>query len=60
MGTEPVTNLTKKPLTDLTTKVCPLCGSRALMLLKTYNKKICGDCGLEFNWPLDEGQKPLR
>jgi len=44
----------------VTTKACPSCGCTDLLLLKTYNKKVCGNCRLEIDWPLDEGQKPLR
>lgn len=43
----------------MSTKTCPYCGSIALVLLTSMNKKVCGDCSKEFDWNLDPGQKPL-
>ena len=43
----------------MTTKVCPKCGSTALILLMSMHKKRCSVCGHEIKWGLDKGQKPL-
>ncbi len=44
--------------TVITTKVCPYCSCTRLVLLHSTKKKLCGGCRREFDWPLDEGQKP--
>lgn len=38
-------------------KTCD-CGG-ALVNLTSMNKRICSDCKKEYEWNLDEGQKPL-
>lgn len=43
----------------MTTKKCPNCGNEQLLLLMTYNMKICTDCDMKIDWYLDKGQKPL-
>lgn len=46
---------------DNTTKRCPQCGNTHLVRLMSLDKKLCPHCpGLEINWTLDPGQKPLR
>jgi len=42
-----------------TTKYCPNCHNTKLLLLQTFNKKICTDCNTEIPWFLDKKQKPL-
>lgn len=41
------------------TKQCPNCGNTHLILLSTYNTKVCADCNTTIPWFLDEGQSPL-
>jgi hypothetical protein len=41
-----------------TTKCCPKCGERNMMLYRTFNLKVC-PCGAHLDWPLNENQKPL-
>lgn len=43
----------------MTTKLCPHCGSDAVVTLRSLNKKICSDCKEEYDWNLDPGQKVL-
>lgn len=43
----------------VTTKHCQKCGSTALILLTSLNKKMCSSCGHEMEWYLDPGQKPI-
>lgn len=42
-----------------TTKECPNCKNTYLILLSTFNLKLCADCHTEIPWFLDEGQKPV-
>lgn len=44
-----------------TTKECPVCGNKNLVLFTTLNKKVCTNHKQYVNigWYLDEGQKPL-
>ena len=42
-----------------TTKICPNCGNKHLILLYSMKLKLCTDCRTEIAWYLDEGQKPL-
>lgn len=37
---------------------CPVCGER-MVLLFSLNKKLCCNCKQEYDWELDEGQKPV-
>lgn len=39
-------------------KPCPVCCS-PLVDLRSLNKRICIGCKREFEWRLEEGQKPL-
>jgi hypothetical protein len=41
------------------TKYCPKCHNTHLLLLQTFNKKICTDCDTVIPWFLDKKQKPL-
>ena len=41
------------------TQRCPTCGSQTLCKMHGLGLKICYDCGTEFRWTLDEGQKPI-
>lgn len=43
----------------MTTKICPQCGSDAVVALRSMDKKLCSDCKAEWPWKLDPGQKPL-
>jgi len=43
----------------MTTKICPECGSDVVGLFHSTNSKICYDCGHEYPWNLEPGQKPL-
>lgn len=43
---------------DSTAKRCKLC-SGPLISLSGQRARICNDCKTEFDWPLDDGQKPL-
>ena len=42
-----------------TTKICPNCGNKHLILLYSMKLKLCTDCRTEIAWYLEEGQKPL-
>ena len=44
-----------------TTKMCPVCGNKELVLLTTMQKKVCTNHNryVTIEWYLDEGQKPL-
>lgn len=45
----------------MTTKVCPMCGNKNLVLLHSQNKKVCTN-HKEFviiQWNLDKHQKPV-
>lgn len=44
-----------------TTKLCPICGNRQLILLTTHNMKVCTDHKeyVRIPWHLGENQKPL-
>lgn len=35
------------------------CCQAPIVHYRSLNKKVCADCGQEFEWPLKEGQKPL-
>jgi len=48
-----------KPKERVTTKVCPNCGDDKLLTFTSRNQKACVVCHTEFDWFLDEGQKPL-
>lgn len=48
-----------QPAEKITTKFCPECGSDRLVLIRSYNKKVCSTCDTELGWFLDPGQKPL-
>lgn len=37
---------------------CPACNG-PIMALRSQYKKICYDCGSQFNWELKPGQQPL-
>jgi DNA-directed RNA polymerase subunit RPC12/RpoP len=37
---------------------CPKC-SQLMLLLRTFDKKICVDCCQEYDWHLKPGQPPL-
>lgn len=37
---------------------CPECG-KGMLLFSSNKVKICSDCNVTYQWPLDEGQKPL-
>lgn len=41
------------------TKTCINCGSLRLVLLRSQNIKVCGDCNCTMKWHLQQGQKPL-
>lgn len=41
------------------TKSCPRCNNTQLVLLTTFNLKICPDCHTKIPWNLAPGQKPL-
>lgn len=38
--------------------VSPCCNA-PFMSQRSYNKKVCYDCGLEYPWVLKPGQQPL-
>jgi hypothetical protein len=38
--------------------VSPCCGA-PFMAQRSFNKKVCYDCGVEYPWQLKPGQKPL-
>lgn len=40
------------------TKPCPRCAA-PLVDLRSQFKRICSGCKVEFEWRLDDGQKPL-
>lgn len=40
------------------TPVSPCCNA-PFMSQRSYNKKVCYDCGLEYPWVLKPGQQPL-
>lgn len=44
-----------------TTKMCPVCGNKELVLLEKSNYKVCVDHNpyIWIEWRLDKGQKPL-
>ena len=44
----------------VSTKQCPKCGNKDLLTFTSRNKKACVDCHIEFDWYLEEGQKPLH
>lgn len=39
-------------------KKCPACDS-PLVDLRSINKRKCSGCKQEYDWPLNEGQRPL-
>jgi hypothetical protein len=41
------------------TKACHVCGGSELIKLMSQNVKVCGECGHEMHWRLDNGQRPL-
>lgn len=43
----------------MTTKQCPKCSSKYLILLSSHNLKICSECNTYIPWFLEENQKPL-
>jgi len=43
----------------VTTKYCHKCGSTALVLLISMNKKMCADCKHKMDWYLEPGQEPI-
>jgi len=43
---------------DSTAKRCTLC-SGPLVSLRGQGARICNDCKTEFEWLLDDGQRPL-
>lgn len=46
-------------MSKITTKQCPHCGNRNLVLIRTQSVKICSDCNTTIPWLLDPGQKPI-
>lgn len=42
-----------------TTKICPKCGTSDLVLLRSINRKVCSECGIDILWVLADCQKPL-
>lgn len=42
-----------------TSKVCPDCGSTHLALLRSLDRKVCGDCGKHIPWYVKPGEQPL-
>lgn len=48
-----------RPAPTGTTKACPECYCKDLILLTSLNTKICSQCGIEIPWYLEKGQKPL-
>ena len=46
-------------LSSGTTRVCPECLNTRLLELRSMSKKICPDCGMEIEWNLEKGQRPL-
>jgi ribosomal protein L40E len=49
----------KETKKKVSTKECPKCASKHLVLLRSYNLKICAKCNTRIPWYLDDGQKPL-
>lgn len=45
---------------SITTKFCPKCGNKYLILLRTLNIKFCTDCNTEIQWALEYNQEQLR
>jgi hypothetical protein len=43
----------------ISTKTCPVCGNKELLLTRTLNIKTCTDCFLDIPWYLEEGQQPI-
>ena len=43
-----------------TTKACPECGSKALVLLGTQDRKMCADCPTSIVWRLTGGQAGIH
>lgn len=43
----------------MTTRICPSCGSDAMVPLPSLNLKICCDCKTETPWHLTAGQTPV-
>ena len=35
------------------------CCNGPIISSRSFSKKVCADCGQEFNWQLKEGQMPL-
>lgn len=35
------------------------CCNGPIISYRSFSKKVCADCGQEFNWQLKEGQMPL-
>lgn len=35
------------------------CCDGPIISYRSFSKKVCADCGQEFNWQLKEGQMPL-
>lgn len=45
-------------MTDSTGKPCPKCHA-PMSDLRSMHKRICTDCGSEWDWELSQGQAPL-
>jgi hypothetical protein len=43
----------------VSTKKCPKCGNKDLLLFSTLRLKSCTDCHIDIPWYLDDKQKPL-
>ena len=41
------------------TKYCPKCQNEQLLLLRTFNQKICTDCCIVIPWYLEKGQEQM-
>lgn len=45
---------------DGSTMFCPYCGNENLVLVRSFYRKECWDCGIYIPWPLTRNQKPLQ
>ena len=49
----------KPEIDKISTKICPVCYNKDLLLTRSLNIKSCTDCYIDIPWYLEENQQPL-